>query len=89
MYGKLINENKNISKNIINNAIYDIPDILDDRKSIDSFLDFNKDKKVIVVQGLGFVGAVMSLVCANALEEDYAVIGIDLRTLNHIGNSFN
>lgn len=71
-------KNKNISKNIINNAIYDIPDILDDRKSIDSFLDFNKDKKVIVVQGLGFVGAVMSLVCANALEEDYAVIGIDL-----------
>ena len=40
----------------------------------------HKDKKVIVVQGLGFVGAVMSLVCANAIYEDYAVIGIDLPT---------
>ena len=36
------------------------------------------EKRVVVVQGLGFVGAVMSLVCANALEEDYAVIGVDL-----------
>ena len=33
---------------------------------------------MIVVQGLGFVGAVMSLVCANAVTEEYAVIGVDL-----------
>ena len=35
---------------------------------------------MVVVQGLGFVGAVMSLVCANAINKDYAVIGIDLPT---------
>jgi UDP-N-acetyl-D-glucosamine dehydrogenase len=34
----------------------------------------------VVVQGLGFVGSVMSLVVANALTEEYAVIGIDLPT---------
>ena len=42
----------------------------------------NSGKKVIVVQGLGFVGAVMSLVCANSLTEEYAVIGIDLADKN-------
>ena len=36
------------------------------------------NKPVIAVQGLGFVGAVMSLVCANAIDGDYAVIGVDL-----------
>ena len=30
--------------------------------------------------GLGFVGSVMSFVCANALHAEYAVIGIDLPT---------
>ena len=30
------------------------------------------------MQGLGFVGSVMGLVVANALTEEYAVIGIDL-----------
>lgn len=34
----------------------------------------------MVVQGLGFVGSVMGLVVANALTEEYAVIGIDLPT---------
>ena len=51
----------------------------------------HREKKVVVVQGLGFVGAVMFLVCANALNEDYAVIGVDLPTevsLNRI-NDFN
>ena len=38
----------------------------------------NQGKKVIVVQGLGFVGAVMSLVCCNSHREEYAVIGVDL-----------
>ena len=68
------------SKNDINGTVYNIPEILDDQKRIDNFLNLHKDKKVIVVQGLGFVGAVMSLVCANAIYEDYAVIGIDLPT---------
>ncbi len=55
-----------------------LPEIIDDADAIRQFLEHNKNKKVIVVQGLGFVGAVMSLVCANALTEEYAVIGIDL-----------
>ena len=44
------------------------------------FLQNNSSKKIIVVQGLGFVGSVMSLVCANAINGDYAVIGVDVPT---------
>lgn len=55
-----------------------IPKDLDDSDNIINFLKKNEGKKVVVVQGLGFVGAVMSLVCANAITEDYAVIGVDL-----------
>ena len=68
------------STNPLNNISYDIPSVLDDLSGIENFLNHNKDKKVIVVQGLGFVGAVMSLVCANSDNEEYAVIGIDLPT---------
>ena len=52
--------------------------MLSDKNKIDQFILNNYNKKVVVVQGLGFVGAVMSLVCANSLTEDYAVIGVDL-----------
>ena len=57
---------------------YTIPEVLDDHQGIDGFLNSNTGKKVVVVQGLGFVGAVMSIVCANAMTEEYAVIGVDL-----------
>ena len=70
------------STNIITKKKYKIPDILDDSTEIKRFLSKNKGKKLIVVQGLGFVGAVMSLVCANALTEEYAVIGVDLANEN-------
>ena len=70
------------SVNAINNKIYQIPSVLDDSKNLDDFLERNSGKKVIVVQGLGFVGAVMALVCANSFGEDYAVIGIDLPNEN-------
>ena len=53
-----------------------------DNIKIDNFLSDNKGKKVVVVQGLGFVGAVMSLICSNALTEEYAVIGVDLANEN-------
>ena len=46
--------------------------------NLKSFLQNNSDKKIVVIQGLGFVGSVMSLVCANAINGDYAVIGVDL-----------
>ena len=69
--------NKKESKNPLNGKIYTIPDLIDDTFSIDEFVSKN-NKPVIAVQGLGFVGAVMSLVCANAINGDYAVIGVDL-----------
>lgn len=65
------------SVSLISGKNYPLP-LGDDKANIDSFLLRNKGKKVVVVQGLGFVGAVMSLICANALTEEYAVIGIDL-----------
>jgi UDP-N-acetyl-D-glucosamine dehydrogenase len=57
---------------------YIIPENPVDQEGIDQFLAQHPGKKVVVVQGLGFVGSVMSLVVANALTEEYAVIGIDL-----------
>jgi len=71
-----------ISKNPITSKTYTIPADLDDSKNINRFISRNMGKKIIIVQGLGFVGAVMSLVCANALNEDYAVIGVDLANEN-------
>ena len=69
-----------ISTNLINGKEYAIPSNLDDKKNIDHFLSKNTGKEVIVVQGLGFVGSVMALVCANSLSKEYAVIGVDLPT---------
>lgn len=48
--------------------------------SVDAFLEEQDARRVVVVQGLGFVGAVMALVVANAPKENYAVIGVDLPT---------
>lgn len=50
---------------------------MNQNSSINKFLEYNFGKKIVVIQGLGFVGAVMAIVCANASEE-YAVIGVDL-----------
>ena len=67
-----------ISVNPLTKETCSFPENLDDSKNIHDFLVKNAGKKVVVIQGLGFVGAVMSLVCANALTEEYAVIGVDL-----------
>lgn len=58
---------------------YKVP--VDDRDSegIKNFLDKNKGKDVVIVQGLGFVGSAMALVVANS-SHDYAVIGVDIPT---------
>ncbi len=69
-----------ISKSPVTGIEYEIPALLDDKKGIDAFIELHPGKKVVVVQGLGFVGSVMGLVVANALTEEYAVIGIDLPT---------
>lgn len=67
-----------VSVNPITQQAYRIPENQDDSASIYSFLSRNEGKKVVVVQGLGFVGAVMSLICSNAITQEYAVIGVDL-----------
>jgi len=46
--------------------------------NLNDFIKSAQKKEIIAVQGLGFVGSVMSLVCANAINGDYAVIGVDL-----------
>jgi UDP-N-acetyl-D-glucosamine dehydrogenase len=49
-----------------------------DKHGLATFLKENNGKKIVVVQGLGFVGAVMSLVVANSEDVDYAVITVDI-----------
>jgi UDP-N-acetyl-D-glucosamine dehydrogenase len=73
---------KNISKSPVTGKEYEIPVSHDDQSGINDFVLLHPGKKVVVVQGLGFVGSVMGLVVANALTEEYAVIGIDLPTVN-------
>ncbi|MBK7562727.1 MAG: nucleotide sugar dehydrogenase [Chitinophagaceae bacterium] len=68
------------SRSPITQKEYPLPKHADDRAGIDQFLSLHPGKKIVVVQGLGFVGSVMGLVVANALTEEYAVIGIDLPT---------
>ena len=57
---------------------------------IKEFLNKNNNKKdVVVVQGLGFVGAVMSLVVSNSSKKDYAVIGVDRKESIEIIDNIN
>lgn len=72
--------NKHESISPLTGKKYLIPEATDDKAGIDAFIAQHPGKKCVVVQGLGFVGSVMSLVVANALTEEYAVIGIDLPT---------
>lgn len=57
---------------------YNVPQNIDDKDRLDDFLRLHSGKQVVAIQGLGFVGAVMSVVCANAITTEYAVIGVDL-----------
>jgi UDP-N-acetyl-D-glucosamine dehydrogenase len=67
------------SKSPLTGKLYEIPTPREgDREVIEEFLSRNDEKSVVVVQGLGFVGSVMSLVCANAISAEYAVVGVDL-----------
>ncbi len=56
---------------------------------IKKFLNSNPNKDVVVVQGLGFVGAVMSLVVSNSSKKDYAVIGVDRKESIEIIDNIN
>ncbi len=55
---------------------------------IKEFLN-NNNKDVVVVQGLGFVGAVMSIVVSNSSKKDYAVIGVDRKESIEIIDNIN
>lgn len=59
-----------------------------DRENIDNFINENLDKKIVVVQGLGFVGSVMSIVVANS-NDKYAVLGVDLPNRKNVIDSIN
>ena len=52
------------SVNVLTQDTHEVPVNLDGSIAIYDFLSRNEGKKVVVVQGLGFVGAVISLVCA-------------------------
>jgi nucleotide sugar dehydrogenase len=45
--------------------------------TLNNFLEAQAGVPIVLVQGLGFVGSVMSLVVANAINGNYAVIGVD------------
>ena len=49
----------------------------------------NNNKDVVVVQGLGFVGAVMSLVVSNSSKKNYVVIGVDRKESIEIIDNIN
>jgi UDP-N-acetyl-D-glucosamine dehydrogenase len=57
---------------------YEIPCPENEAESLRNFLATRPGRPVIAVQGLGFVGAVMSIVVANSPTTDYTVIGIDV-----------
>jgi UDP-N-acetyl-D-glucosamine dehydrogenase len=58
---------------------YEVP-VVDDKDGLNNFLELNSKKKIVAVQGLGFVGTAMSLVVANSVDDEYAVIGVDRAT---------
>ena len=53
------------------------------------FIKKNQNKEVVVVQGLGFVGAVMSIVVSNSKKKNYAVVGVDRKQNIDIINDIN
>lgn len=67
---------KKYSKSPITGENYLIPQY-NDKSALDRFLARNKSKELVAVQGLGFVGTVMSLVVANSDVDSYAVVGVD------------
>jgi UDP-N-acetyl-D-glucosamine dehydrogenase len=46
-----------ISRSPVTGKEYEIPEKVDDRQGIDAFLAHHPGKKIVIVQGLGFVGS--------------------------------
>ena len=59
--------------------VYVVPSS-NDKDGLRDFIGTNANKQVVAVQGLGFVGTVMSLVVANSEHGAYAVVGVDRAT---------
>ena len=74
------NNEKSISP--ISGISYDLPKTANDTEGLEEFLNKNSSKKIVVIQGLGFVGAAMAIVCANSKNEEFAVVGLDLPTID-------
>lgn len=70
---------RKISESTITGKKYNLPETQNDENLL-AFVEANKEKSIVAVQGLGFVGAVMSLVVANSNAGEYAVVGVDLPT---------
>ena len=71
-----------VTTNPFNNKTYEIPSKEEELKDLKDFIAEQNNEKIVVVQGLGFVGAVMALVVANS-KENYTVIGVDLPSEAH------
>lgn len=69
----------NTSTSLTTGIQHPIPDS-EDSLAISDFIEINKGKEIVAVQGLGFVGTVMSLVVTNSDDDNYAVIGLDKST---------
>ncbi len=67
---------KRYSSSPISGKRYSIP-TTDREPGLEQFLEDNKNRDLVVVQGLGFVGTAMSLVVANSDDHQYAVVGVD------------
>lgn len=70
---------KTISTSSVTGNSYLVP-CDNDKERLSNFIESNKNRKVVAVQGLGFVGTVMSLVVANSDNNQYAVLGVDRAT---------
>jgi len=73
--------NNEVSVSPVTNREFLVP-AGDDINGMRNFFANNEGKKVVAVQGLGFVGTVMSLVVANSDNNKYAVIGVDQKDKN-------
>jgi len=71
--------NKKKSFSPVSRKDYLIPNISDER-GLNHYIQEHGKRKIVAVQGLGFVGTVMSLVVANSDHGEYAVIGVDQAT---------
>ena len=67
------------STSLITGSVYTVSGDSDEH-ALNEFVQSNQGKTIVAVQGLGFVGTVMSLVVANSDQGEYAVFGLDLAT---------